>query len=133
MAKRQNAMAAAVGETMYVVGGWAQSGLLDEVERLDPGQSAWTTAPSLPNPQCCAAAGALGNVIAVAGGYGSDGHTPTDALLFFDTTTGVWRSGPPMPTARAIAMGAVWNGKLAVIGGGTQYGAIAGNGGDRNL
>ena len=123
MVKRQDAMAVAVGGTMYVLGGLDQSGLLDAVERLDPGQSAWAAAPSLPNPQCCAAAGALGNVIAVAGGYGSDGHTPTDALLLLDTTTGIWRSGPPMPTARAIAMGAVWNGKLAVIGGGTQYGA----------
>lgn len=41
---------------------------------------------------------------------------------------GVWRSGPPMPTARANAMGAVWNGKLAVIGSGTQYGATEATG-----
>jgi N-acetylneuraminic acid mutarotase len=126
--KRQGAMGVAVGETMYVIGGLDQSGLLDEVERLEPGQAGWTTATSLPNPQCCAAAGVLGNVIAVAGGYGPDGHTPTDALLLFDTTTGTWQSGPPMPTARAIAMGAVWNGKLAVIGGGTQYGALQATG-----
>jgi hypothetical protein len=121
-------MGAAVGETMYVIGGLDESGLLDDVERLDPGQTGWTTAPSLPNPQCCAAAGVLGTTIAVAGGYGSDGHTPTNALVLFDTMTGVWRSGPPMPTARASAMGAVWNGKLAVIGGGTEYGATEATG-----
>jgi N-acetylneuraminic acid mutarotase len=125
---RQNPMGAAVGDTMYVIGGLDESGLLEDVESLGPGQAAWTTAPSLPNPQCCAAAGVLGTTIAVAGGYGSDGHTPTSALVLFDTTTGVWRSGPPMPTARANAMGAVWNGKLAVIGGGTQYGATEATG-----
>jgi len=128
MTKRQNAMAAVVGETMYVLGGLNQSGLLADVERLDPAESTWTSAPSLPAPQCCAAAGALGTVIAVAGGYGPDGHTPTNALLLFDTTTGMWRSGPPMPTARANAMGAVWNGKFAVIGGGTEYGATVATG-----
>jgi N-acetylneuraminic acid mutarotase len=116
-------MGVAVGATMYVIGGMDENGLLDAVERLDSGQAGWTTATSLPNPQCCAGAGVLGGVIAVAGGYQSDGHTPTDALLLLDTATGVWQSGPPMPTARANAMAAVWNGKLAVIGGGTQYGA----------
>jgi N-acetylneuraminic acid mutarotase len=121
--KRQNAMGAAISGTMYVIGGLDQSGLLVDVERLAPGQAAWTTAPSLPNPQCCAAVAVLDTVIAVAGGYGSDGHTPTNTLLLFESTTGVWRSGPPMPTARANAMAANWNGKLAVLGGGTQYGA----------
>ena len=105
-------------------GGVDESGLLVDVERLEPGQAGWTAAPSLPNPQCCAAVAVLDTVIAVAGGYGSDGHTPTNALLLFESTTGVWRSGPPMPTARANAMAADWNGKLAVIGGGTQYGAV---------
>ena len=121
--KRQSPMGVALGETMYVIGGYDESGLLEDVERLDPGQAAWTAAPSLPNPQCCAAAGVLGSVIAVAGGYGSDGQTPTDALLLFDSTTGVWQSGPHMPTARVNAMGAVWNGKLAVIGGSTAFGS----------
>lgn len=121
--KRQNAMGVALGGTMYVLGGSDETGLLEDVERLDPGQPTWTAAPSLPNPQCCAAAGVLGSVIALAGGYGSDGRTPTDALLLFDSTTGVWQSGPPMPTARVNAMGAVWNGKLAVIGGSTQFGS----------
>jgi hypothetical protein len=111
--KRQNAMGAAVGETMYVIGGLDESGLLAEVERLDPGQTGWTAASPLPSPQCCAAAGVLGAVIAVAGGYGPDGFA-TDALLLVDTMTGTWQSGPPMPTARANAMAAVWNGKLAV-------------------
>ncbi len=121
--KRQNAMGAAVGQTMYVIGGLDSSGPVADVEILAADQTAWTTGPSLPTPQCCAAVGVIGNVIAVAGGYASDGHTPTDALLLFDTTTGVWSSGTPMPTARANAMAAAWNGKLAVIGGGTQYGA----------
>lgn len=120
---RMAAMGAAVGETMYVIGGFDESELFDDVESLAPGQAAWTTAPPLPNPQCCAAAGVLGSVIAVAGGYESDGQTPTDALLLFDTTTGVWQSGPHMPTARVNAMGTVWNGKLAVIGGSTQFGS----------
>ena len=120
---RQNAMGAAVGDTMYVIGGANEAGLLEDVERLNPGQAGCTTAPSLPNPQCCAAVGALGSVIAVAGGYESDGQTPTDALLLLDTTTGVWQFGPPMPTARVNAMGAVWNGKLAVIGGSIRFGS----------
>jgi N-acetylneuraminic acid mutarotase len=123
--KRQGAMGVAVGDTMYVLGGIDETGPLDSVERLDPAQAAWTAGPSLPSPQCCAAVGALGNVIAVAGGYGSDGQTPTNALVLLDTTTGVWTSGPPMPTARVNAMGAVWNGKLAVIGGSTAFGSMA--------
>jgi len=126
--KRQNAIGVAVGGTMYVMGGLDESGLLDVVESLVPGQTGWTLAPSLPVHQCCAAAGVLGTVIAVAGGYEADGHTPTNALLLFDTTTGTWRTGAPMPTARANAMGAVSNGTLAVIGGGTQYGALQATG-----
>jgi N-acetylneuraminic acid mutarotase len=121
--KRQNAMGAAVGDTMYVVGGLNESGMLQEVEILGPEQTAWTPGPSLPNPLCCAAVGVLGGVIAIAGGYAADGQTATNALLLFDTATGAWQAGPPMPTARANAMGAVTNGKLAVIGGGTQTGA----------
>jgi N-acetylneuraminic acid mutarotase len=126
--KRQSAMGVAVGEAMYVLGGFDESGLLDDVERLELGDTDWTTAPSLPTPQCCAAAGLIGTVVAIAGGYQADGHTPTDALLLFDTATGDWQSGPPMPTARANAMAAVWDGKLVVIGGGTQYGAVQATG-----
>ncbi len=126
--KRQNAMGAAVGDRMYVIGGSDDSGLLQDVESLGSGETAWAPGPSLPNPQCCAAAAVLGSAIAVAGGYASDGHTPTDALLLLETATGIWRSGRPMPTARANAMAAVWNGKLAVIGGGTQYGALQATG-----
>ena len=110
--KRQSAMGVALDGTMYVIGGMDETALLADVERLDPEQTGWTAAPSLPNPQCCAAAGALGSVIAVAGGYGSDGQTPTDALLLFDSTTGAWHSGPSMPTARVNAMGAVWKESL---------------------
>jgi N-acetylneuraminic acid mutarotase len=121
--KRQNAMGVAVGDTMYVIGGLGPNALLTDVERLDSTQTAWTFATPLPNAQCCAAAAAIGGTIAVAGGYGADGHTPTNALLLFDIATEIWTSGPPMPTARANAMAAVWNGKLAVIGGGTQPGA----------
>ena len=126
--KRAGAMGAAIGDTMYVIGGLDESGLLVDVESLAAGQAGWTAGPSLPNPQCCAAVGVLGKVIALAGGYGSDGHTPINSLLLFDSTTGAWQSGPPMPTARANAMGAAWNGKLAVIGGGTQYGATQATG-----
>jgi hypothetical protein len=40
---RQNPMGAAVDDTMYVIGGLDESGLLDDVETLGPGQAAWTT------------------------------------------------------------------------------------------
>lgn len=121
--KRQSAMAVAVGDTMYVLGGINDTGPLDSVERLGPAQDAWAAGPPLPSAECCAAAAVLGNVIAVAGGYASDGQTPTNALLLLDTTTGIWQSGPPMPTARVNAMAAVWNGQLAVIGGSTAFGS----------
>jgi N-acetylneuraminic acid mutarotase len=126
--KRQSAMGVAVGAAMYVLGGFDEGGLFNDVERFEWGDTDWTAAPSLPNPQCCAGAALLGTVLAIAGGYQSDGHTPTDALLLFDTATQAWQSGPPMPTARANAMAAVWNGKLVVIGGGTQYGALQATG-----
>jgi hypothetical protein len=57
--KRQNAFAAAVGQAMYVMGGLDESGMLMDVEHLDTEQVGWTAAPSLPSPQCCAAAGVL--------------------------------------------------------------------------
>ena len=127
--KRQSPMGVAVGGTMYVLGGLDESGLLEDVERLDPEQTGWHDRSVAPqSPVLRGWWGVLGSVIAVAGGYESDGHTPTNALLLFDSTTGAWQSGPPMPTARANPMAAVWNGKLAVIGGGTQYGALQATG-----
>lgn len=121
--KRQSPMGVAVGDAMYVIGGFDSSGLLPDVERLNAGQAAWEVAPSLPNGQCCAAVGVIGHVIALAGGYQPDGQTPTDQLLLFDTTTGVWQQGPALPTARVNAMGAVWKDKFMVIGGSTRSGS----------
>jgi serine/threonine-protein kinase PknK len=116
---RQNAGATEIGGVMYVLGGRNESGFLASVERYDPVQASWSAAPPLPNPQCCAAVAAIGDTIAMAGGYATDSVTPTDALLLFDPRSGVWQQGPPLPTARVNAMAVAWGGKLAVIGGST--------------
>lgn len=109
------AAGARVGEDYWILGGltaWGETGL---VERYTPatGRSALDSDWSMPAPVSSAAAAAVGQKIYLVGG--SDA---TEALRIFDTASGTWSSGAPLPTrlSRPAAV-ALSDGRIYVFGG----------------
>ncbi|HYU57704.1 MAG TPA: hypothetical protein VEO00_06605, partial [Actinomycetota bacterium] len=109
--------AAAVGDTVYVVGGFVESGAtVRRVEAYDGAAGAWSVAPPLPIAANHAMSAGAGRRLVVAGGYrGPNLSNPTDrAFVFLD---GRWRELPRMPETRAAGGAAVAAGRLYVVGG----------------
>jgi N-acetylneuraminic acid mutarotase len=83
------------------------------------GGDRWQTHAPLPVPRTEVAAAALGQEIAVAGGFLADGGS-SRRVDFYAPASDTWRSGPDLPDAVNHAAAVVARGRLYVIGG---YGA----------
>jgi N-acetylneuraminic acid mutarotase len=116
---RGNPCAAALGERLYVIGGYPPVGLaFDLVEAYDPDRDAWTSLARLPGPRGSAGAAAAGHRLYVTGGDdGSDTAVPLDSMVSFDPQAGRWRPEPPMPTGRSLLKLVELGGQIYAIGG----------------
>jgi len=111
---RFEAMAAAVGGEVWVMGGFLSSALdvTTRIDIYDPSTDSWRLGPELPGAQTHAGVVNVGDDIVLAGGFVGN-------VLDRVTTAGVWRwnagdasfgAGPDLPTARAgVAMALVGN------------------------
>jgi len=113
-----HATAAAVGDTIYVLGALATPSFVavGDTWSWTPGDAAWIVRAPMPagSERGAAVAGELAGKLVVAGGYRA--RAVTDVAIY-DPALDAWTAGPPLPAPRDHACGAVLDGALYVAGG----------------
>jgi Subtilase family/Carboxypeptidase regulatory-like domain/Kelch motif len=106
---------------MYLVGGWALSGLgtKQPVPSYDMAAGTWSFDAVTPSPLQVAkpAGGFIGDTLVVAGGWGRPAGVPTASTMLYHPADNTWTLGADAPVRVAAAGYAVLDGKLYVIGG----------------
>lgn len=107
--------AAAVGGTVYAIGGQALAGggFLDNVWGIDPVQGTWVAKAPLPRARGGGVAVALDGKIYVAGGRPPHGHD----FAVYDPASDNWTVLADMPSQRNHIAGAAIGAKIWVAGG----------------
>jgi len=109
-----HAMAATLGDTAYVMGGYpAAGGVSRRAFRLEGGR--WTALPDLPEGRAAGTAVALDGRLYVAGGIGPGGLARS--MLVFDLPTNRWSTAAGPPTPREHLGGAGFGGRVYTVGG----------------
>jgi N-acetylneuraminic acid mutarotase len=112
--ERTEVAAAAVGDRIYVLGGYAPDGAtLATVEVYDTGADAWSAGPDLPVAVNHAMAATLDGILHVAGG--NDGGGPSRQVARLDGAA--WRTLAPLPEARSAGGLVALDGRLYLAGG----------------
>lgn len=109
------AMAATLGNKIYVVGGVGTSGYIADNQIYDPVANTWSTGASLPVATVGGSVAVLENRLYVFGGYDSSGAT--GAVWVYNPAKNKWSSKATMPTPRGSTAVAVQGGLAYVIGG----------------
>lgn len=107
-----------VSGVLYAIGGRKLSSekAAIDVFAFDPAKGQWSSRASMPTPRFGAAAGVMGDRIAVLGGKGEKSGV-LDVNEVYDPATDTWETGTPM-TAPRHAMGVTgFEGALYVSGG----------------
>jgi N-acetylneuraminic acid mutarotase len=134
--KRGAASAAAVGDTIYVIGGattqpWSKENFLSPatpqrglgtVQAYDPKTNTWKELASMPTPRNHAAIGAVNGKIYVIGGRVGAAFialaSDTSLVEVYDPATDTWGTpGARMPTTRSALAYGVYNNRIYVAGG----------------
>jgi len=134
--KRGAAVAATVGDKMYVVGGvttqpWAKENYLDfttpqrglgTVHEYDPKTNTWRERTAMPTPRNHAAIGVVNGKVYVIGGRVGAAFislaSDTSLVEVYDPATDTWGTpGARMPTTRSALAYGVYNNRIYVAGG----------------
>jgi N-acetylneuraminic acid mutarotase len=119
-AKLHHAGAVAVGERLYVVGGFTKSLLsvwhpVASLYVYHPASDTWVEGPPMPTARGALAVAEMDGQIVAVGGHGESDNT--GAVELYDPVQEKWETLPSLPTARDHLAAAVWNGQLYAIGG----------------
>jgi N-acetylneuraminic acid mutarotase len=122
-APRSEVAAAAVGNEIVVVGGYASSGgaSSSRVDAYSPARNRWRRLPNLPVAVNHAMAAAVRGRLYVLGGGTGSAPASRGAFVFY---RGRWTRLPDMPESRAAAGAAVVGRTLYVMGGVTDAGRL---------
>jgi N-acetylneuraminic acid mutarotase len=114
--ERGGGVAIARANDILVVGGVRGGTAVNEVSRYVPASDSYEPFTDLPARRDHLVGGLIDGVVVVAGGREGAiaSHAPSTYVLGEDAT---WSVGSPMPTSRGGMAGAVWGGRLFVIGG----------------
>src|SRR5918997_6775776 len=126
---RTEVSAAAVGGTIYVIGGFQEPSLGNlkdlaisrQVEAYDPSADRWSTKASLPIGLHHTGIGVVENKLYIIGGFTKSFLSvwePTAGVYQYDPQSDSWTERAPMPTMRGALAVAEVSGKLLAIGGG---------------
>ncbi len=136
---RYNLQANAIGNAIYVTGGFNDQDILETFERFDPQTQTWTALPMMPVPRYIHTASVLNQQVYAIGGYNFAQKTDNLIQSFsqagalqpnpvgrgaikqvdrFDPQTGQWSAVAPLQTERFMAMSETLGGKIYVAGGG---------------
>jgi len=121
-AARSQMAAAAVNSMIYVIGGSVAGNLRATNEVYFPAKNKWTAMAPMPTARHGLAVAAVTGMIYALGGSNSSPSSPgsggtLDTNEAYNTTTDIWVTKAPMPTARVGLAAATTNGKVYVIGG----------------
>lgn len=117
-----HAMAATVGGTVYLMGGYTSGGAPSAQAFALMGDG-WQPLPPMPEPRAAGGAAAAGGRIYVAGGVGSSGLARSTLVL--DPATGTWSTAPGLLDPREHLGVAGFGGRVYVVGGRTGAGNLA--------
>lgn len=115
-----HAGAAAIGERLYVVGGYTQSFFsnwqpLATLYVYNPSSDTWTEGPPMPTARGALAVAQHGGKIFAIGGY--DGTANSAAVEVYDPSANQWASLAPLPTPRDHLAAVSAGGRTYAIGG----------------
>lgn len=113
--ERSEVAATAVGQKIYVAGGFAGDGSsVDTVEVYDAATDRWEAAPPLPVPVNHAMAATFDGVVYVFGGYDGTNRATRGANRL---DGGTWRSLAKMPKGRGAGAAVAIGSQIYVVGG----------------
>lgn len=119
---------AAIGNRVYVVGGFAGFDVLDQVHVYDIAADRWDTAADLPMPIHHANVAAVGGKLYVVGALTGQDFAPIPDVWEYDPAQDEWIEKAPMPSALrrgAAAAGTVGNIIYVAGGSGVGGGSVA--------
>jgi hypothetical protein len=119
---RAAAAAAVVGDRIVVLGGQADSRLVDTTEVFDGKQ--WSNGANLPTPREHLAAASDGHFVYAVGGRALSPDKNSPALERYEPATDHWQRLPDMPTARGGLGAAIADGHLFALGGESPTGVL---------
>ena len=123
--ERSEAVGAAVGGKLYVLGGIDGPGsnyaypITARSDVYDPATNTWTRVADMPEPFTHANATVVGTTIWFVGSYVGDSPGPgTTHVWKYDTVTDAWSRGPDLPEPRGSGASALVGRTLHYFGGG---------------
>lgn len=116
-----NSGAAAIGQYIYLPGGYTSSGAVDTMQRYNIVADTLTPLPSMPAPRSGHAVVALDNKVYALGG--NDTSTVEATNYIYDVGANSWQTGAPLPVAVEYATAVTDGYYIFVIGGNTTNAA----------
>lgn len=115
-----HAGAAAIGDRLYVAGGFTRSFLsvwhpIADLHIYDPEKDVWTAGPPMPTARGGLAVTAFEGKVYAIGGYGESGNE--GAVEVFDPATGQWSAKAPLATPRDHLAAASAGGRIYAVAG----------------
>ncbi len=110
------AAAAAIGSTIYLLGGEDHTKVLNENDVYDTTTNSWSRARRMPTPRAALSAAAVNGVVFAIGGETFTG-TPLTTVEAYDPVSNTWSAKAPLPVAVDSMMATVDNGLIYVVGG----------------
>jgi hypothetical protein len=115
--KRTEVAVAILDNSIYVVGGFTQKGIADQVEVWDSESGKWSNIPPLPRPLHHTTVSAVNGKLYVIGGFDSGMWTPVDTTYEYSPKKRDWTVKARMPTRRGALAATVIDDKIYVVGG----------------
>src|SRR5262245_12125519 len=115
---RQEVGVAAIGDTLYAVGGFAGTAPSAAVEAYDTRNDSWRPVARLPASLHHVVVVATGGVLYAMGGLGAPTASgASDTTFAYDPATDAWTARAPLPRPRGAGAGAAIDGRVYVVGG----------------
>src|SRR5262245_33651308 len=115
---RQEVGVAAIGDTLYAVGGFAGMAPSAAVEAYDTRSDRWRPVDALPASLHHVVAVAAGGVLYAIGGLGAPTSSgASDATFAYDPAADAWTTRSALPRPRGAGAGAEIDGRVYVVGG----------------
>jgi N-acetylneuraminic acid mutarotase len=114
---RQEIGVAAIGDTLYAIGGFAGTSATNVVEAYDVAADRWRTVAPLPAALHHVVAAAVGGTLYAVGGLAGGGSTAVDTTFAYDPAADLWTPRASLPAGRGASGVAVIDGRIYVAGG----------------
>jgi N-acetylneuraminic acid mutarotase len=121
---RTGAAGAAVGDTIYVIGGGETFAVTGTVEAYDTASDTWAAVSEMPTARDGLAAAALDGQIYAVGGWTSVFISPTKVVEVYDPISDTWAAVQPLPAPVGDLAVVAVDGKIYAIGGSDGFNTV---------